>query len=228
MNHFKLEKYPLIQNTIMDTNHELNLSINRLPNLLLITCSCCPLHLIQSFKLILTNAQVETESSLTKSAWFWPLLTICLILIVGIPCIFIIVFVICRVKYKLNYDSDASSMGSNLSSSSSSLPRVPVQQERRRIHSRHQRSRHVEGFRTPPPPYTTTEQPRTLFVTTSPPPSYESHVNENASTTNSSAVINIPSTGPIENSTTTATTTTRTLDVSSSTITNPSIQTFHA
>ncbi|CAF0983597.1 unnamed protein product [Rotaria sordida] len=169
---------------------------------------------------ILTNAQFDSETSPTQSPWFWPLLSICLVLIIGIPCIFFIVFIICRVKYKINYDSDESSMGSNLSSTAP-LPTVPVQLERQRRHIRHQRSHYVDGFRTPPPPYTTTEQPRTLFVTTSPPPLYESHINENVPTTNPSTAINIQSTESIENPTTTDI-----FDVSSSTITSPSMQTF--
>ncbi|CAF3198373.1 unnamed protein product [Rotaria sp. Silwood2] len=48
INHFKVEKYPLIQNKIIDNNHEFNLSTNRLSNLLLIIRSCCSFYSIQS------------------------------------------------------------------------------------------------------------------------------------------------------------------------------------
>ncbi|CAF3339158.1 unnamed protein product [Rotaria socialis] len=149
--------------------------------------------------LVSASAQGESDTSPTRSPWFWPLLSICLVLLIGIPCILFMLIVVCHNKYKFNDDSDESSVVSNTSSSSAS-PTVPEQHDRRHRRTRYPRSHYVTGFRTPPPPYTASDQPRNVFVTASPPPSYGARTNDNT-LNSSSTIIALPQTEPITNPT---------------------------
>ncbi|CAF3420528.1 unnamed protein product [Rotaria sp. Silwood1] len=150
---------------------------------------------------ILSNAQtVESNSSLINAPWFWPLLTLCLALLLSVPCTLIIIIIFCHKKKQLN-DSDESSIGSNSSSSSSSPSpsSTPVQQRSRRDRSRFQPSHYIGSFPSPPPPYSTNEHPQDVSVTSSLPPPYESFVTENESiptaTNPTATIINVE---PIE------------------------------
>jgi hypothetical protein len=171
----------------------------------------------------------DSNTSVTQTTWFWPLLSICLALLLSVPCTLIAV-VIFYYKKKRCDDSDESSIGSNPSSASSSSS-TPVQQRPIHHHSHPpQRSHYAGGFRSPPPPYTTNEQPSDLFITSSLPPPYDSHLTEDhpgSVTTNPTAtIINVE---PAESNEEQSTNTLRvgtTLDTS--TLTNPSMQTFQA
>ncbi|CAF4596092.1 unnamed protein product [Rotaria magnacalcarata] len=187
INYLKSVIYALIESDSIYNNGDFNLSRNKLHALMFNNCS------------LSANAQGESNISPTQSPWFWPLLSICIVLLVGIPCILFMLIVICHSKYKLNDASDESSVASNASSSSAS-PTVPEQHDRRHRRTRYPRSHYVTGFRTPPPPYTTSDQPRNVFVTASPPPSYGACTNENT-LNSSSTIIALPQTEPIENPT---------------------------
>lgn len=145
-------------------------------------------------------------------------------------------------KKKHAVDSDESSTSSNsLSSSSSSssaasstrTQRRPIRHHSRHHHHHHpsrpQPSHYAGGFRSPPPPYTTSERPENAFITASLPPPYECHITENDSRTiivnPATTIINVE---PAESTINQSINNPRhgtTLDASS-TLTNPSIQTF--
>jgi hypothetical protein len=112
----------------------------------------------------------ESDTSVTNTSWFWPLLGICLALILSIPSALIIVIFIYYNKHKSNNDSDESSTRSNSS--------ISERQDRN--------PRHVPGCPSPPPSYTNTtyDQPANVFMIPSPPPPYEPDINENLPTTN--------------------------------------------
>ncbi|CAF2434738.1 unnamed protein product [Rotaria sp. Silwood2] len=166
---------------------------------------------------ILNHAQTaESNNSVVNAPWFWPLLVLCIVLLLSVPCTLIIIIIFCH-KKKQSSDSDESSISSNSSSSS-----TPVQQRSRRNHSHFHSSPYVGDFSSPPPPYPTNENPQNVSITSSLPPPYESHVIENESipvTTNpTTTIINVESTESIVNQS-------KNLNVSS-TSTNSSIQTF--
>jgi hypothetical protein len=140
----------------------------------------------------------------------------------------ITVIVICHKKPHTD-DFDESTIDSSSSSSSSST--TPVPGRARCHHCHHHRSHHVGGLRSPPPPYRTSNEPENVFITASLPPPYESDLIENdlipvtTNPTTTTVVINVE---PAESIITQSSTNPRlgtTLDVSS-TLTNPSLQTF--
>jgi hypothetical protein len=113
--------------------------------------------------------EVEFNSSVTQTPWFWPLIGVCLALLVSIPCSLITIVMFCHNKNQSD-DSRQSSMSSDSS--------TPVQ---RRHYPRSRRSYYAGAFRSPPPPYTTSEQPENVFVSSSFPPPYESDAVEDES-----------------------------------------------
>lgn len=129
--------------------------------------------------------------------WFWPVLSVCFIFLMAIPCVMFILVIICHHKRKSRDDSDDSSIDSDVSSSTSSLT-IPERFQRRHRHISRSRAHHLTGFRTPPPPYVSCIEPRNIFVTTSPPPPYESHITDDP-TINSSTAANFSLTERIEN-----------------------------
>ncbi len=182
--------------------------------------------------------QANNTTSVTSTTWFWPLLSICLALILSIPCTLITVIVLCHNK-KQSDDSDESSIDSSASSSSSSSQSLSSSSstpaQRRSMHHHHHhchlpRSHYAGGFRSPPPPYTNGEQSETRFNDPSLPPPYESHVSENhpGSTTlqnSPTTVINVEPADTTINQSTIIQQAETTVDLSS-TVTNQSIQTF--
>ncbi|CAF1013032.1 unnamed protein product [Adineta steineri] len=157
----------------------------------------------------LVQTFVSFDNSLVNTTWFWPILGVCVALLISVPCILIAIVIFCHKKNNSG-DSDESSINSSLSSS------IHVHRRPACNHSRLQRSHYAGGFRSPPPPYTANEISDHSFIASSLPPPYESHVMENPSipvtmnpvtTTN-----NIESPESIVNQ--------------SLTLTNPSIQTF--
>ncbi len=156
-------------------------------------------------------------------------MSICLALLLSVPCTLITIVLFCHKKKQ----SDDSSIDSNSSSSSSSS--TPVQQRHihhHHHHSRIQRSHYAGTFCSPPPPYTTSNQPENVFVTPSLPPPYESHIIENNSRTPISnpqtTVINVEPLETSENQSSTNNPCVETTLNISSTLTSPSIQTFQA
>ncbi|CAF1235519.1 unnamed protein product [Adineta steineri] len=103
------------------------------------------------------NAQIDT--SFTNTSWFWPVFSICLILLISASCIAVIIIGLCHDKQKLNTNFDQSS----INSSSPSISSVSFQDDRQ-----------YNYFHSPPPPYIANEQPEILFLTSSLPPSYRS------------------------------------------------------
>jgi hypothetical protein len=167
--------------------------------------------------------QGNNDTSITATTWFWPVLSICLALIISVPCTLMIV-VIFWYKKKDSDDSNESTTSSNSSSSSSSSISV----QRRPTH--HPRCSHYAGgFRSPPPPYTTTEQPENFFSSSSLPPPYESHVITNGSHSNptTTTIIDVEPADTTGNQSLIYPEHGTTLDLSS-TFTNPSMQTFQA
>jgi len=139
---------------------------------------------------------IGNDSSAVNQSWFWPTLGISLALVISIPTVLIILIYLYLNKHKSNNESDVSSSHSTSS--------ISEQQ--------HRHTRHIAAFRirSPPPPYTACEQPVNICMSPSSPPPYESHNNENPSTT-------VNPTDP----------TTTALD-QSATLTSQSIQTFQA
>lgn len=141
----------------------------------------------------------------------------------------ITVVIFCYHKHKFSDNSSTDLNSSSSSSSSSSTVHVPHSHHHRHHHVRPVQHSHYAGaFRSPPPPYITNDQPENVFVTPSLPPPYESHsiVNESHPPI-PSTVINVE---PAESNDTQSsihppTHLPHTFDASS-TLTNPSLQTF--
>lgn len=171
-------------------------------------------------------------NSITQTTWFWPLLSICLALLLSIPCTLITVVIFCYKKKNSDNDDDDDSDESSTSSRSSSSS-LSIRAQRRSMHHHnhhhHHRSRphcsHYAGaLHSPPPPYTTSERPENVFVTPSLPPPYETRLIENVSRP-TTTVINVEPIESNENHSSIDQRLETTLDISS-TLTSPSIQTF--
>ncbi|CAF2123156.1 unnamed protein product [Rotaria magnacalcarata] len=115
--------------------------------------------------LIYAQTTVESDTSVIKTTWFWPLISLLIGIALCVPIAIILIIIFCSGKKALD-DSDESSI-----SSSSSSPPTSVLSHVRRNRSRHPLSHYVEGYPTPPPPYASDES---TFVASSRPPPYES------------------------------------------------------
>lgn len=139
---------------------------------------------------------------MTSQAWFWPLIGICLALVLSVLSTIIVLAFVCYTKHKSTDHSDESDERSETDSYSSLADHA----------NHHRASPHTERFHSPPPPYTSSEPPPLNFLRTSPQlPAYEPQAIE---------VPPAPAT-VIEN----VNRPTATTEISS-TLTNPSIQTF--
>ncbi|CAF1653486.1 unnamed protein product [Adineta ricciae] len=166
---------------------------------------------------ILIHAEIpDINSSLTKATWFWPVLGICLALLLSIPCSLLTIIILWQNK-KHSGDSDGSSVNSRASLSSTS---THVQQGPSRNRDHFRRSYYAGGFRSPPPPYVAHEQPERLFLTPSLPPPYESHLPRTNTQTSTTTV------GQVEPAERVLTQSSDPAYDASSTLTNPSLQTF--
>lgn len=128
------------------------------------------------------------------------MLSICLALLISIPCTLITIVIFCYHKHK-THDDSSTDLSSSASSSYSSVhiphphPHHHHHHPHRHVHSP-QRSHYAGAYRSPPPPYFISDQPENLFVTPSLPPPYESDsiVNETRTqipTTTTTTVINV-------------------------------------